>query len=217
MCEVIAEEYNTQVSDREIPVFAQSGDDRYLNPDKMIIKKAQVLPHALINNVKEKLGGKGELLLEYVEWLRNRILAIRSSEEYQPTLHIDVYGTFGLAFNNEIEPMIAYFRQLEKAAAPLKLRIEGPVDVEDRDKHWQTLNCLLTNVPVICCKLKLLTLAVLTTPSKQCYTVKKKVSVLTRAVLAMRPTVPHKYAFISQWLLSLCKCWPSQAWALTKA
>jgi len=139
MCEVIAEEYNTQVSDREIPVFAQSGDDRYLNPDKMIIKKAQVLPHALINNVKEKLGGKGELLLEYVEWLRNRILAIRSSEEYQPTLHIDVYGTFGLAFNNEIEPMVAYFRQLEKAAAPLKLRIEGPVDVEDRDKQIEVL------------------------------------------------------------------------------
>lgn len=139
MCEVIADEYNTVVSDREIPVFAQSGDDRYLNPDKMIIKKAQVLPHALINNVKEKLGEKGELLLEYVEWLRNRILAIRSSEEYQPTLHIDVYGTFGLAFNNEIEPMIAYFRELEKAAAPLKLRIEGPVDVEDRDKQIKVL------------------------------------------------------------------------------
>ena len=139
MCEVIADEYNTVVSDREIPVFAQSGDDRYLNPDKMIIKKAQVLPHALINNVKEKLGEKGELLLEYVEWLRNRILAIRSSEEYQPTLHIDVYGTFGLAFNNEIEPMIAYFRELEKAAAPLKLRIEGPVDVEDRDKQIEVL------------------------------------------------------------------------------
>jgi methylaspartate ammonia-lyase len=139
MCEVIAEEYNTQVSEREIPVFAQSGDDRYLNPDKMIIKKAQVLPHALINNVKEKLGAKGELLLEYVEWLRNRILAIRSSEDYQPTLHIDVYGTFGLAFNNEIEPMINYFRQLEKAAAPLKLRIEGPVDVEDRDKQIEVL------------------------------------------------------------------------------
>lgn len=139
MCEVIADEYNTVVSDRGIPVFAQSGDDRYLNPDKMIIKKAQVLPHALINNVKEKLGEKGELLLEYVEWLRNRILAIRSSEEYQPTLHIDVYGTFGLAFNNEIEPMIAYFRELEKAAAPLKLRIEGPVDVEDRDKQIEVL------------------------------------------------------------------------------
>jgi len=139
MCEVIADEYNTVVSDREIPVFAQSGDDRYLNPDKMIIKKAQVLPHALINNVKEKLGEKGELLLEYVEWLRNRILAIRSSEEYQPTLHIDVYGTFGLAFNNEIEPMIAYFRELEKAAAPLKLRIEGPVDVADRDKQIEVL------------------------------------------------------------------------------
>ena len=78
MCEVIAAEYNTQVSEREIPIFTQSGDDRYLNADKMIIKGAQVLPHALINNVQEKLGAGGELLLEYVEWLRNRIMKLRT-------------------------------------------------------------------------------------------------------------------------------------------
>ncbi|MFR0733587.1 MAG: hypothetical protein ACLSHU_04690 [Oscillospiraceae bacterium] len=33
-------------------MFTQSGDDRYSNADKMIIKGAQVLPHGLINNVK---------------------------------------------------------------------------------------------------------------------------------------------------------------------
>lgn len=135
MCEVIAEEYNTQVSDKEIPVFTQSGDDRYDNADKMIIKKAQVLPHALINHVKTKLGDDGSLLLEYVEWLKNRVLKLRTDENYSPVLHIDVYGTIGLAFNNDIDKMVAYFGKLEKAAAPLKLRIEGPVDVEDRDKQ----------------------------------------------------------------------------------
>lgn len=139
MCEVIAEEYNTKVSDKEIPVFTQSGDDRYDNADKMIIKKAQVLPHALINHVKTKLGDNGELLLEYVEWLKNRVLKLRTDDSYNPTLHIDVYGTIGLAFKNDVAKMVEYLGKLEKAAAPLKLRIEGPVDVEDRDKQIEVL------------------------------------------------------------------------------
>lgn len=80
MCEVVAEEYNTTVSELPIDIFTQSGDDRYDNADKMIIKGAQVLPHALINNVEEKLGKNGELLLEYVTWLRNRILSLRTRD-----------------------------------------------------------------------------------------------------------------------------------------
>lgn len=139
MCEVVAEEYNTTVSELPIDIFTQSGDDRYDNADKMIIKGAQVLPHALINNVEEKLGKNGELLLEYVTWLRNRILSLRTSESYNPVLHIDVYGTIGAAFNLDTERMVAYFRELEKAAAPLKLRIEGPMDVEDREKQMLAL------------------------------------------------------------------------------
>jgi methylaspartate ammonia-lyase len=139
MCEVIAEEYNTKVSEKPIPIFTQSGDDRYNNVDKMIIKRAQVLPHALINNVKQKLGANGELLLEYVEWLRNRIIALRTDEAYAPVLHIDVYGTIGLAFNNDADRMVDYFRKLEKAAAPLVLRIEGPMDMEERDTQVAAL------------------------------------------------------------------------------
>ena len=62
MCEVVADEYGCTVSDHLIPIFTQSGDDRYDNADKMIIKGAQVLPHALINNVETKLGAHGEKL-----------------------------------------------------------------------------------------------------------------------------------------------------------
>jgi methylaspartate ammonia-lyase len=139
MCEVVAEEYNTTVSETAIDIFTQSGDNRYDNADKMIIKGAQVLPHALINNVEEKLGKNGELLLEYVTWLKNRILSLRTSDSYNPVLHIDVYGTIGAAFDLDTERMVAYFRELEKAAAPLKLRIEGPMDVEDREKQMLAL------------------------------------------------------------------------------
>ena len=73
MCEVVADEYGTTVSEEPIAIFTQSGDDRYDNADKMIIKGAQVLPHALINNVADKLGTKGEKLADYVAWLRDRI------------------------------------------------------------------------------------------------------------------------------------------------
>ncbi|MDD4600368.1 Methylaspartate ammonia-lyase [bioreactor metagenome] len=146
MCEVIAEEYHTQISDKEIPIFTQSGDELYDNADKMIIKKAQVLPHALVNHVKTKLGVNGEILLEYVGWLKNRVLTLRTDESYNPVLHIDVYGTIGLAFNNDIDKMVEYFAQLEKAAAPLKLRIEGPVDVEDRDKQIEVLAAITDRV-----------------------------------------------------------------------
>lgn len=139
MCEVVAEEYNTVVSEKEINIFTQSGDNRYDNADKMIIKGAQVLPHALINNVEEKLGKNGEILVEYVTWLKNRILSLRTSDAYNPVMHIDVYGTIGAAFDNDTEKMVAYFRELEKAASPIKLRIEGPMDVEDREKQMLAL------------------------------------------------------------------------------
>ena len=104
MCEVVAAEYGIPLTDAEVPIFTQSGDTRYEGADKMILKGAEVLPHGLINNVAAKLGKSGELLLAYVTWLRERILALRTDERYCPTLHIDVYGTIGQIFGNENFP-----------------------------------------------------------------------------------------------------------------
>ena len=131
MCEVVADEYGCTVSDHLIPIFTQSGDDRYDNADKMIIKGAQVLPHALINNVETKLGAHGEKLQDYVAWLRDRILAQRLDEHYNPVLHIDVYGTIGAAFgNHNYAAMADYLAVLEQTAKPFHLRIEGPMDCD---------------------------------------------------------------------------------------
>ena len=140
MCEVVAEEYGTTVSEKEIPIFTQSGDNRYENSDKMIIKQADVLPHALINNVKTKLGEHGELLEEYVAWLRDRILKLHTRDDYLPVFHIDVYGTIGAAFGNDnYEAMADYLAKLEEIAKPFHLRIEGPMDVEDRELQMKAL------------------------------------------------------------------------------
>ena len=144
MCEVVADEYGCEVSDKPIPIFTQSGDDRYNNSDKMILKRADVLPHALINNVEEKLGTHGEKLKEYVAWLRNRILNCRSDESYCPVMHIDVYGTIGTAFgNNNYKEMAGYIEDLGATAKPFHLRIEGPMDCDsNREDQIEALSAL---------------------------------------------------------------------------
>ena len=141
MCEVVADEYGCTVSETSIPIFTQSGDDRYSNADKMIIKGAQVLPHGLINNVKEKLGLQGEKLADYVAWLRERVLAKRLDPNYMPVLHIDVYGTIGALYgNNNYAAMADYLAKLEELAKPLHLRIEGPMDCDcDRETQMEAL------------------------------------------------------------------------------
>lgn len=140
MYQVVAQEYGCQPAQAMLPIFTQSGDNRYENAEKMIIKQAQVLPHALINNVEEKLGRQGEKLLEYVIWLRKRVLEMRQDDNYQPIFHIDVYGTIGEAFGNDnFEKMTSYLQSLEEAAAPFQLRIEGPMDAGSKTEQIRCL------------------------------------------------------------------------------
>ena len=148
MCEVVADEYGCTVSDKPVPIFTQSGDDRYDNADKMIIKGAQVLPHALINHVETKLGKDGEKLAEYIAWLRDRILQHRTSEDYLPIFHIDVYGTIGAIFgNNNYEAMAEYIGKLGEIAKPFHLRIEGPMDCDvDVDTQIEALAGLTAEI-----------------------------------------------------------------------
>ncbi len=147
MAEIIAEEYHTSGVFKEIPIFCQSGDDRYNNVDKMIVKGASAMPHALINHVETKLGKNGEILQEYCRWMKNRILELRPSESYAPIIHIDVYGTIGAAFGNDnYEAQATYIESLVKIMAPFKLRIEGPMDVEDREKQMIALKSLREEV-----------------------------------------------------------------------
>lgn len=146
MAEVIQKEYNTGIEVTRRPIFTQSGDNRYENADKMIIKSADVLPHALINHVETKLGNNGEILLDYVKWLRDRIIELREVEDYAPILHIDVYGTIGIAFNLDTVKMADYLATLVEAAKPFALRIEGPMDVGSLDGQIEALAALTAEV-----------------------------------------------------------------------
>ena len=142
MAEIIKKEYATDVTIKRLPLFTQSGDDRKNNADKMIIKGADIMPHALINHVETKLGKDGSILRDYVKWLSDRVLKLRESEDYMPIFHIDVYGTMGVAFDQDITKQADLLAELEEAAKPFHLRIEGPMDLEEREGTVEALSAL---------------------------------------------------------------------------
>lgn len=155
MVEIVLDEYQLPYVSQPVPVFAQSGDDRYLSVDKMILKEADVLPHALINNIDEKLGRDGEKLKEYVHWLKTRIESCRSALSYQPALHIDVYGTIGLILDHDPQRIAAYLATLQAAAGEFELYIEGPVDMGQKPAQIEVLGAIRKQLQKIGCGVKL--------------------------------------------------------------
>jgi methylaspartate ammonia-lyase len=133
MAEVVRDEYGTNVDLAPVPMFAQTGDDRYANAEKMILKQVDVLPHGLINHVDTKLGRRGELLEEYLRWLVSRIGQLRPDCRYRPRLHFDTYGTVGMAFDGDIASVARYLAGLGDIAAPHNLIIEHPIDAGSRE------------------------------------------------------------------------------------
>ena len=134
MAEVVVDEYGLELIPEPVKIFAQSGDDRRLNADRMIIKHVDVLPHGLFNNVN-KLGKQGEHLRNYLAWLKQRVQELKVYEDYLPDFHVDVYGTIGEAFNNDIEAIGEYAKQLAELVAPHRLAIEGPVDCGGKEEQ----------------------------------------------------------------------------------
>ena len=146
MAQIIEEEYGTEISSEIIPIFSQSGDDRYLNADKMIMKGVDVLPHALFNHVETKVGMKGEKIKEYLAWLKDRIIKLKPYPSYDPAIHIDVYGTLGIVFDNDFEATASYMVELGEIAKPFQLRVEGPVDMDGKEPQIEALRTLRTLV-----------------------------------------------------------------------
>lgn len=134
MAEVVRDEYGTGVELVAVPVYAQTGDDRFTNAEKMILKGVDVLPHALINTA-EKLGQRGETLKEYLRWLVARIAQLKPSESYHPRIHVDTYGTVGIAFDEDLEAVADYLAQLGEICAPYRLTVEHPVDAGGRERQ----------------------------------------------------------------------------------
>lgn len=128
--EVLAEEFSTAVSAELIPIYVQCGEDRYGGVDKAIIRRADVLPHGLVNRV-DVLGPAGEKLEEYVAWIAARIRAY-GEPDYRPEIHIDVYGLLGTIFERDTRRIGAYIAGLAERTAPYQFCLETPVLMNSR-------------------------------------------------------------------------------------
>jgi methylaspartate ammonia-lyase len=134
MAEVVRDEYGTGSPLLPVPLYAQTGDDRFVNADKMILRRVDVLPHGLFNS-PGVLGVRGALLEDYLRWLVQRIQALHPDGSYRPRLHVDTYGTVGLAFGGDLTAVAAYLARLGEIAAPFDLAVEHPVDAGGRDQQ----------------------------------------------------------------------------------
>ncbi|RMN40302.1 methylaspartate ammonia-lyase [Pseudomonas syringae] len=141
MARVIIDEWQLPNSLKAVPIYGQTGDERYSNVDKMILKNVPVLPHGLINTA-ELVGKDGVALEKYVTWVRERIQQLKTDETYLPVIHLDVYGLIGSEAEGDVQRAATIISRLEMAAAPHALRIEHPMDAGNRDGQIELLSGL---------------------------------------------------------------------------
>ncbi|MFC0804440.1 methylaspartate ammonia-lyase [Ensifer sp. P24N7] len=131
LAEVICSEFCLPLPVRPVPIYAQSGDAREINVDKMILKSVDVLPHGLINS-REKFGPSGERFREFVKWVAKRIKEI-GEPGYHPILHFDVYGWIGLEIGMEAEKIADFVCRVADDVPGYRLHIECPADFGSTD------------------------------------------------------------------------------------
>jgi methylaspartate ammonia-lyase len=126
---------------RPVPVYAQCGEDRYANVDKMVLREVDSLPHGLINS-PDLVGRDGRLLVDYVAWVSARVRELRRDAAYEPVLHFDVYGLIGVAAEQRLERIADVLARMEAAARPFALRVEHPLDAGSRAAQIEQLAAL---------------------------------------------------------------------------
>jgi methylaspartate ammonia-lyase len=134
MAEVVAEEWGLPSPSAPVAIHALSGADRYLSADKMIVRRAESLPDAPIDDFAEHLGDEGFKLSAYLRWLVGRIQEL-ASDDYRPTIQLDLNGALGQLFENDIGKVLGKLYGMEFAVKPYRLRVENPVVMESREEQ----------------------------------------------------------------------------------
>lgn len=126
LAEVVCSEYDLPLPRRPVPLYAQSGDAREINVDKMILKSVDVLPHGLINS-REKFGVSGERFRDFVKWVVKRTREV-GEPGYHPVLHFDVYGWIGLEIGLDTQKIADFIARVADDVPGYRLHIECPAD-----------------------------------------------------------------------------------------
>ncbi|MER8516365.1 methylaspartate ammonia-lyase [Mesorhizobium sp. M1060] len=126
MAEAVCDSFDLPLPSRGVPIYAQSGDAREINVDKMILKNVDVLPHGLINS-RQKFGVGGQTFLAYVEWVAARTQKI-GRPGYRPILHFDVYGWIGLEMGLDPQVIADFICRVADTVPDFTVNIESPGD-----------------------------------------------------------------------------------------
>ncbi|MGH8263052.1 MAG: methylaspartate ammonia-lyase [Steroidobacteraceae bacterium] len=133
MAEVIAREYDATISETPIPILASGHRDDPLQLDRTILKRPELLPHASFTTV-EHVGRSGEKLLAFADVVATRLRQI-GGHDYRPRIHLDVYGTLGELFGNDIVKIAAYLATLVETVQPYGFLIESPIIAKTQREH----------------------------------------------------------------------------------
>jgi len=133
MAELICLEFQLPVLPCAVPIYAQSGDARAVNVEKMILKNVDILPHGLINS-RRRFGREGKHFRSFVHEVARRVLSLGGSG-YRPLLHFDVYGMIGVEIGQQPEAVADFIASIAADVAPLRLQIESPVDYGGRPEQ----------------------------------------------------------------------------------
>ncbi|MEI9414035.1 methylaspartate ammonia-lyase [Mesorhizobium sp. Cs1321R2N1] len=126
MAEIVCEEFKLPFPSQRVPIYAQSGDAREINVDKMILKGVEILPHGLINS-RQKFGTNGESFIDFVKWVAKRTREI-GHPGYHPVLHFDVYGWIGQEIGLQPQRIADFICNVAEVVPAFTLNIESPAD-----------------------------------------------------------------------------------------
>ncbi|KAH2546127.1 hypothetical protein KXW97_001018 [Aspergillus fumigatus] len=133
IAEVICHEWSLgSIADRPVDILASCHRNDALQLDRMIMKKAPMLPHASFVHASD-IGPHGMVLMDYVDTVARRIRQ-RAPPGYHPRLHFDVYGTLGDVFP-ETTRLADFLGRLRQRARPYALLIESPIIAPKAEEH----------------------------------------------------------------------------------
>jgi methylaspartate ammonia-lyase len=141
VAEVVAREYQCTIADRPIPILGMCPTDQLKQVDKMIMKRVDILPHGSFANLEQDVGRHGEKLIDYAGWVARRVREL-GEPDYRPAIHLDVYGTLGELFGEDIERIAGFLGRLQRQVEPLELFIETPIIAASRSAQIEAFRAL---------------------------------------------------------------------------
>jgi methylaspartate ammonia-lyase len=153
IAEVLTDAYNLPLIAEPVPIYAQSGDERKVNVQKMIMKRVDVLPHGLINS-PSKFGHGGSIFADYAKWVAAQVEAA-ADPAYRPTLHFDLYGNVGVEFHRDPLKIAQYIARVAESVAPYQLHIESPADYGSTDNQIEGFLQIRHHLAALGCNAKI--------------------------------------------------------------